>query len=234
MMLCRPSGRHITSREPSDCAKTPLTIFHPILCFSYLKAQSIFINMNHIIGNNRDQMMMISLNQMVHKESFVRVIDAFVNAIDMDSFGFTKSVHAKEGRPPYHPSDLLKLWFYGYRNNLRSCRKLEHSAKVNLEVIWLLKSLQPHYKTIAEFRKDNKLAFQKVFRQFVLLLKDWKLVDGKHVAIDSFKVRAQNSLKNNYNQKKIDRHLNYIDDKIKGYLKDFNEIEDKEEKKMTE
>ena len=108
--------------------------------------------MDHIQGNSRNQMMMISLEQMVHKEAFVRIIEAFVNAIDIESFGFTNSVHGKEGRPPYHPSDLLKLWFYGYRYNLRSCRKLEHAAQVNLEVIWLLKNLQPHYKTISDFR----------------------------------------------------------------------------------
>jgi transposase len=187
--------------------------------------------MEHIPGINRNQMMIISMEQMVHKEAFVRIIDAFVNTIDVESFGFTNSVHNSEGRPPYHPSDLLKLWFYGYRYNLRSCRKLEHATKVNIEVMWLLKNLQPHYKTIADFRKNNAEAFQNVFRQFVLLLKQWKFVDGKNIAIDSFKVRAQNSLKNNFNQKKIDRHITYIDDKLDGYLKAFKECKDADKKK---
>lgn len=187
--------------------------------------------MDHIQGNSRDQLMIISLDQMVHQEAFVRIIDAFVNAIDISSFGFTNIEHGVEGRPPYHPSDLLKLWFYGYRYNLRSCRKLEQATKVNLEVMWLLKDLKPHYKTISDFRKDNAKAFQNVFRQFVFLLKEWKLVSGKTIAIDSFKVRAQNSLKNNFNKKKIDRHVTYIDNKIEEYLKDFKESNTEEEKK---
>ena len=84
--------------------------------------------------------------------------------------------------------------------------------------MWLIKARQPHYKTIAKFRKDNAEPFRNVFRHFILILKDWKLVDGNHIAIDSFKVRAQNSLKNNHNQKKIDRHLAYIDNKINEYI----------------
>jgi transposase len=76
-----------------------------------------------------------------------------------------------------------------------SCRKLEHACKDSVEVMWLLKARRPHYKTIAKFRKDNAKAFRQVFRTFVLIMKEWNLVDGKHIAIDSFKVRAQNSLK---------------------------------------
>jgi len=94
---------------------------------------------------------------------------------------------------------------------------LEHACKVNLEVIWLLKGLRPSARKIAYFRKRNPNAFKRAFRYFVVLLKDWELIEGETIAIDSFKIRAQNALKNNLNQNKIDRHIQYIDDKILEY-----------------
>ena len=182
--------------------------------------------MDHIQGQDREQMMIMSLNQMVHEEAFVRIIDAFVDALNLEEYGFLYYKLNKSGRPPFHPSVLLKLYIYGYQNGVRSCRKLEKSTKINLEVMWLLKGLRPNFKTIAKFRKDNAKAFRLVFRSFLSILKDWDLVDGKHIAIDSFKIRAQNSLKNNYNQKKIERHLNYIDGKINEYLDQLDEEQD--------
>ncbi|MEE9439331.1 MAG: IS1182 family transposase [Saprospiraceae bacterium] len=181
--------------------------------------------MNHIQGQDRCQMMMISLDGMIHSESFVRIIDAFVDTLDLENLGFSYFKLNSSGRPPFHPSVLLKLYLYGYQNNIRSCRKLEHASKINLEVMWLLENRKPHYKTIAKFRKENSLSFRKVFQHFVGMLKDWDLVDGAHIAIDSFKIRAQNSLKNNFNHKKIDRHLDYIDDKINEYFEQL-ELED--------
>ena len=134
----------------------------------------------------------------------------------MSDLGF-RDVLNTEGRPPYRSSDMLKLYLYGYRNKLRSSRQLEHACKVNLEVIWLLKGLRPSARKIAYFRKENAKAFKTAFRHFVGLLKDWELIDGKTIAIDSFKIRAQNALKNNFNQNKIDRHIDYIDNKILEY-----------------
>ena len=186
---------------------------------------------------------------MIHAESFVRIIDAFVDTLDLENLGFSYYKLNSSGRPPFHPSVLLKLYLYGYQNNIRSCRKLEHGSKVNLENMWLLRNLQRHYKTIANFRnrrcgntieihqgmtvgmswlKDNSLAFRKVFQHFVSMLKDWNL-DGAHIAFDSFKIRAQNSLKNNFNHKIIDRHLDYINDKINEYFKQLV-LEDAPEK----
>jgi len=150
---------------------------------------------------------MISLEQMVEENSLARVIDAFVDMLDLEEFGFSYFKLNKEGRPPFHPSTMVKIYFYGYQNGIRSCRKLETACKLNTEMMWLIKGQQPHYKTIANFRKDNADSFKKTFRYFVALLKEWKLVDGKTIAIDSFKIRAQNSLKNNFNEKKIKRHL---------------------------
>ena len=145
---------------------------------------------------------MISLEQMVEPEAFVRVIDAFVDHLDLDSFGFTHHRLNKEGRPPFHPSTMMKIYLYGYHNGIRSCRKLENACKVNIEMMWLVNEQQSNFKTIANFRKDNHKPFKQVFRYFVSLLKEWTLIDGLAVAIDSFKIRAQNSLKNNYNEQK--------------------------------
>ncbi len=173
--------------------------------------------MNHIQGNNRNQIRMLSLEQMVEPESMVRIIDAFIDMLDLKQFGFSYFTLNKEGRPPYHPGLLLKLYLYGYQNSIRTCRKLEKACKNNIEMMWLLNEQRPHYKTIANFRKDNPKAFKEVFRYFVAMLKDWKLIDGKTIAIDSFKIRAQNSLKNNFNQTKVKRHITYIDKKIAEY-----------------
>ena len=181
--------------------------------------------MQHISGTNREQIRMLSLEQMVERNAMVRIIDAFVDNIEIQSFGFNYFNLNKEGRPPFHPSTMMKIYLYGYQNSIRSCRKLEKACKTNIEMMWLVHEQKPHYKTIANFRKDNAQAFKSVFRYFVSLLKEWKLIDGKTIAIDSFKIRAQNSLKNNFNERKIKRHLSYIDNKIEEYEKALD-IED--------
>ena len=145
------------------------------------------------------------------------VIDLFVDMLPLAELGFKHTMLQKEGRPPYNPSLLLKLYLYGYRYSIRSSRKLEHSCKVNVELWWLLKGLKPSFRAIAYFRKDNAAAFKAAFRYFVMLLQDMELIEGQTIAIDSFKVRAQNSIRNNFNQKKIDRHIGYIDAKIEEY-----------------
>ncbi|MDG2450589.1 MAG: IS1182 family transposase [Saprospiraceae bacterium] len=188
--------------------------------------------MDYNQGLDRNQIKMISLEQMVDSEAFVRVIDAFADHLDLDSFGFTHHRLNKEGRPPFHPSTMMKIYLYGYHNGIRSCRKLEKACKVNIEMKWLINEQQPNFKTIANFRKDNPKSFKEVFRYFVFILKEWKLIDGKTVAIDSFKIRAQNSLKNNFNARKVKRHIDYIDQKIAEYEEeldgDFDQnIEDK-------
>lgn len=160
---------------------------------------------------------MLSLESSVPADAFVRAIDAFVDAIDLESFGFDHTTSKDEGRPCFHPSILLKLYLYGYRFGIRSSHKLEREARLNLEALWLTSCQNPRYKTIADFRKKHAKAFRQVFRSFVALLKECNLVDGKTIAIDSFKIRAQNSLKNNLNQAKIERHMAYIDGKIDEY-----------------
>lgn len=184
--------------------------------------------MQHITGADRNQIKMISLEQMVEEESLVRVIDAFVDMLDLERFGFSYFKLNRDGHPPFHPATMMKIYLYGYQNSIRTCRKLEKACQINVEMMWLINEHHPHYKTIANFRKDNSKAFKEVFRYFVALLKDWKLVDGKTIAIDSFKIRAQNSLKNNFNERKVKRHIDYIDNKIAEYEQaldqEFDEI----------
>ena len=182
-------------------------------------------------GFNRHQIQMMDFNSMVASDSWARIVDLFVDILPLQELGFN-DVLADEGRPPFHSSDLLKLYLYGYKNGIRSSRKLAHNCNVNLEVIWLLKGLRPSARKIAYFRKDNAKAFKASFRFFVSLLKEWDLITGEVIAIDSFKIRAQNALKNNFNQKKIDRHIDYIDTKIAKYEKalELADAEDEKEK----
>jgi transposase len=185
--------------------------------------------MPHVSGEERNQFFMISLEEMVPQGSFMRAIDAFVDAIDLKSFGFAHAQCKEEGRPSFHPSILLKLYLYGYHYGIRTSRKLEREAGFNIEAMWLTSCKNPKYKTIADFRKNHSKAFRQVFRSFIKLLKDWDLIDGKTIAVDSFKIRAQNSLKNNFNQAKIDRHLAYIDNKITEYEQQLDQCDSQEE-----
>ena len=186
--------------------------------------------MDHIQGIDRNQISIFALEEMVAKDSWARLIDVFVDALPLDKIGFKGVDTAEEGRPPYHPGDLLKLYMYGYKYGLRSTRKLEHAAQVNIELWWLLKGLKPSNRAIAYFRKNNPEAFKNAFRYFVLVLKDWELIEGDVIAIDSFKIRAQNSLKNNFNQRKIQRHLRYIDEKIAEYEEQLDEEDEEQER----
>ena len=191
--------------------------------------------MHHLDSEiDRNQMSMIALEEMVADNSYARLVDLFVEALPFDQLGFTNSALEKEGRPPYHPKVLLKLYMYGYRHGLRSSNKLHQACCVNVELWWLLKGLRPSARTILYFRKNNAAAFKKAFQHFVLMLKEWKLIDGETLAIDSFKIRAQNSLKNNFNQKKIDFHLRYIDEKIDQYKSELDQADGLEHKEEIE
>ena len=127
--------------------------------------------------------------------------------------------YIENGHPAYHPTDLLKLFIYGYMNKVRSTRDLEKECKRNIEIMWLLKCLRPDHNTIANFRRDNPKAIKKVFRTTVEIARHFDLIGGKLIAGDSTKLRAQNSKKNNYNQAKIDRHIAYIDNKLEEYTR---------------
>lgn len=168
-------------------------------------------------GEDRHQVVLITtcLDEMVPIDNSVRLIDVFVEALDLREIGFKTA--ATQGRPPYSPKDLLKLYIYGYMNRMRSSRQLEKECHRNLEVMWLLRNLKPDHNTISRFRKDNPQAIRRVFRKSVEIAKNFNLIGGMLIAGDSTKLRAQNSKKNNYNRKKIERHLAYIEKKLEEH-----------------
>jgi len=189
--------------------------------------------MKFIQGHNRTQthLFPVSLEESLDAENEVRIIDLFVESLSLKEFGFDMDF-IENGRPAYHPSDLLKLYIYGYLNKIRSSRDLEKECKRNIEVMWLLKGLQPDHNTISNFRRDNPKAIKKVFRASVQIAKHFDLIGGKLIAGDSTKLRAQNSKKNNYNQGKIDRHLAYIENKLEEYNTGLTEQDEKNKEQI--
>lgn len=174
--------------------------------------------MKFIEGKDRNQTALfpVSLDDTIDENNEVRIIDLFVDSLKLENFGF-RTHFPETGRPAYHPKVLLKLYIYGYMNQVRTSRNLEKETKRNIEVMWLLNSLSPDHNTISNFRRDNEKAIRKVFRATVQVAKHFNLIGGKLIAGDSSKFRAQNSKKNNFNQKKIERHVAYIDQKLDEY-----------------
>ncbi len=142
--------------------------------------------MTHIGGFERDQLLLLpeAVDDYVDADNPVRFIDAFVDGLDLTAAGFLRVEAKATGRPGYAPCDLLKLYIYGYLNRVRSSRRLEREAHRNIEVLWLLRSLRPDFKTIADFRRDNCAAFRAVFRQFVLLCRRLDLYGRELLAVD--------------------------------------------------
>ena len=191
--------------------------------------------MQFIQGKNRTQSILFteSLDQIISPDNEVRMIDLFVESIHPSDFKFIIKT-TKEGRPAYHPKDLLKLFVYGYINHIRSSRQLEKECKRNIELLWLMKELAPDHNTISNFRRDNEKAIRKVFRHTVSIAKHFDLIGGTLVAGDSTKLRAQNSKKNNFNEGKIERHLAYIDAKLDEYNKALAEADGDDKKAIEE
>ena len=180
--------------------------------------------MAYIMGEDRSQITLFpeAVDDYITNDNPVRVIEVFVNSLNMQELGFLRTDPNVTGRPAYNPRDLLKLYLYGYMNRIRSSRKLETEAGRNLELFWLLRKLKPDFKTIADFRKDNPAAIKGVFKQFNMLCKDWELYGKQVIAVDGSKFRASNSKRNNFSEKKIKRQLKYIDDKIETYLNELD------------
>ncbi len=186
--------------------------------------------MQYIQGTNRNQAILFSenLDQIISTDNEVRLIDLFAESIVIEDFGFVQKLNT-EGRPAYNPKDLLKLFIYGYLNSMRSSRVLEKECRRNIEVMWLMKQLVPDHNTISNFRRDNEKAIRKVFRYTVSIAKEFDLIGGKLIAGDSTKLRAQNSKKTNFNQKKIERHLQYIDNKLSEYTDALRQADEDDE-----
>lgn len=150
--------------------------------------------MKYIVGNNRNQMSLFCLEEYIAQDNEVRLVDLFVDSLPLSDYNFEqKRDLALGGRPAYHPSDLLKLFIYGYMNRIRSSRQLEKECIRNMELRWLMRELVPDHNTISNFRRDNPDAIKKVFRATVELAKNFDLIGGKLLAGDGTKLRAQNS-----------------------------------------
>lgn len=176
--------------------------------------------MAYIVGLDRNQTRMVttSLNDLIDKDNSVRVIDAYVESLDLKELGFIEYSGSNRGQAPYRRSDLLKLHIYGYLNKIRSSRALEVEAKRNLELMWLINSVTPDHGTIAGFVQKNKKAFHNTLRNLTLILKGWGLIDGKLVAIDGTKIKAQNSKHNCITQSGLDKKIEYAEAQINAYL----------------
>ena len=184
--------------------------------------------MQFIQGTNRHQTYFTALEQQVAANNPVRIIDVFVDKLDLQKLGLNNTIHKSEGRPPYAAQLLLKLYLYGYLNKIRSSRKLEQECTRNVELRWLMQELTPNYHTIADFRKNYSDALINLFKLYVHFLDELNLLGKQTIAVDGSKFRAVNSRKNNYNQKKINKHQAMIDQKADNYLKELEES-DKDE-----
>jgi len=190
--------------------------------------------MNYQQGIPREQMSMMALETEIGTDNAVRVIDLFVDQLDLSKLGFSKISYKPEGRPPYQAADMLKLYYYGYLNRIRSSRRLEAECRRNIEVWWLLRELKPGYHTIADFRKDNGDALKNAFKIFVSFLKGQDLFSKELIAIDGTKLRAQNNNKNNLNEARLKKHLAYIDNRAEAYMKELNDYDGAEDKQASE
>lgn len=185
--------------------------------------------MNYRKGPDRSQTQLLPpcLEDYVAAEAPVRFIEAFVEGLDLKELGFQRAEPNVTGRPPYDPGDLLKLYVYGYLNRIRSSRRLEAEAKRNVELMWLLRSLAPDFKTIADFRKENRACFKGVLKQFNLLCRKLDLFGAELVAIDGSKFKACNNPRRFLTPKQLSELLTQVETRIEQYLEqlEHNDLE---------
>ena len=181
--------------------------------------------MGYITGVDRQQQVLFpeTLDEYVSEDNPVRFIDAFVSGLPMAELGFARAVPNEEGRPCYDPRDLLRLYIYGYLNRLRSSRKLEAETHRNLELMWLLRKLQPDHKTISDFRKDHPEALRAVKREFTVFCKQLGLFSAALVFVDGSKFRAVNNKDRNFTEPRLEKLLALIDEQIEKYLAQLDE-----------
>ena len=173
-----------------------------------------------IEGQSRTQGTLLpeTIDDYVEETNPVRIIDVFVDELNLGALGFDGVNPADTGRPAYHPALLLKLYIYGYLNRIQSSRRLEREAQRNIELMWLLGRLAPDFKTIANFRKDNGTGIRGVCRQFVVLCRDLGLFADALVAIDGSKFKAVNNRDRNYTSTKLKCRMQRIEASIEHYL----------------
>src|SRR5436853_7864061 len=173
-----------------------------------------------IRGEDRAQRILLPecLDDYVAEANPVRVVDVFIDELDLGKLGFEGVEPAATGRPAYHPAVLLKLYIYGYLNRIQSSRRLEREAQRNLELMWLTGRLMPDFKTIANFRKDNGKAIRGVCRQFIVLCRQLNLFSQAVVAVDGSRFKAVNNRDRNFTSAKVQKRLEHIEASINRYL----------------
>lgn len=184
----------------------------------------------YIEGESREQLNLFDekLDDIISKDNPARFIDAYVERLDLHALGFKMSGGSDTGRPAYKPGTMLKIYIYGYLNRIRSSRKLEAECVRNVEMMWLTGRLTPDYKTIADFRRDNRKGLKNIFKEFLRLCHKLELVSLRYVAIDGTKKRAQNSLNSIYRREEIGRIEKQINDKIDQYLEELDRSDHEE------
>lgn len=175
-------------------------------------------------GEDRSQSTLLPerLDDYVTDDNPVRVVDVFVDNLDLTALGFDRAIAQATGRPGYHPATLLKIYIYGYLNRVQSSRRLEREAQRNIELMWLTGRLAPDFKTIADFRRDNGAAIRRVCREFVVLCRRLDLFSQALVAIDGSKFKAVNNRDRNYTRAKVQRRIEQIEESVARYLSELD------------
>lgn len=178
----------------------------------------------YVEGENRHQAVLFPerLDDYIGEDNPVRVVDAFVEELNLQKLGFQRAEAAVTGRPGYHPATLLKLYIYGYLNRIPSSRRLERESQRNIELMWLTGRLSPDFKTIADFRKDNGAAVQKVCAQFVALCRQIGVFSKSLVAVDGSKFKAVNNTDKNFNPRKIQMRIEQVTKRVARYLAELD------------
>jgi len=173
-----------------------------------------------IQGEGRNQVTLLPecLDDYISEDNPVRVVDVFVDELNLAELGFTGISPAATGRPSYHPSTLLKIYIYGYLNRIQSSRRLEREAQRNVELMWLTERLAPDFKTIADFRRDNGTGIRNVCRRFVAMCRQFNLFTQAIVAVDGSKFKAVNNRDKNFTQHKLEQRMQQIDESIERYM----------------
>lgn len=183
--------------------------------------------MPNLQTQDRSQMMLSSLDMQVAPDSIARVIDVFINGLDLESLGFQKVTPAIEGRPSYGAYPLMRLYLYGHQKTLRSSRKLSESCKINIEVKWLMEGLEPDFRTISDFRKDNISSMKKVFHAFNHKLSE--VLQMGFLSVDGSKFQANNGKDRNFTANKLDDRIKWLNQHSDEYLRQIAEMDETEE-----
>ena len=189
-----------------------------------------------VTGEDRSQSTLLpaSLDDYVTEDNPVRVVDVFVDNLDLADLGFERVIAQATGRPGYHPATLLKIYIYGYLNRVQSSRRLEREAQRNIELMWLTGRLAPDFKTIADFRRNNGPAIRRVCREFVMLCRRLNLFSQALVAIDGSKFKAVNSRDRNFTRTKVKRRIEQIDASVARYLSELDSSDRQRQSEVTE